>query len=148
MTRLDRVVVDASVVVEYLVDLALTEQATLLFRRLDDADPIELWAPDLLHVEIASALRKLVRRKAISARDGERSLRNLLRLPLCTTGMAGILLDAWKIRDRVTPYDAMYLLLARELDAPLVTADIRLARAAPRGINVLLLQDWSRLGEE
>ena len=41
-----------------------------LFARVADAE-IELWAPDLVYAEIASALRKLVLRRFIEARAGE-----------------------------------------------------------------------------
>jgi predicted nucleic acid-binding protein len=38
-----------------------------------------------------------------------------------------LLTRAWKLRENVTPYDAMYLALAEALDAPLVTCDRALA---------------------
>jgi predicted nucleic acid-binding protein len=40
--------------------------------------------------------------------------------------------DAWRLRASLAPYDACYLLLARHLSAPLVTADGRLVRARAR----------------
>ena len=35
----------------------------------------------------------------------------------------------WELRDNVTVYDAVYVALAELLDAPLVTADGKLAKA-------------------
>ncbi len=35
----------------------------------------------------------------------------------------------WQLRDNVSLYDAWYVVLAELLDAPLVTLDLRLARA-------------------
>ena len=36
---------------------------------------------------------------------------------------------AWKLRSRMTTYDATYVTLAAQLDCPLVTCDRRLARS-------------------
>ncbi|MGD8863586.1 MAG: type II toxin-antitoxin system VapC family toxin [Myxococcales bacterium] len=141
MTRPAVCVVDASVAVEYVVQLPRTAQATGLFRRLQDPDPVELWAPDLLYLEVASVLRKLVHRKSISAGAGERALGQLSRLPIRISGTAALLPGIWKLRARVTPYDAAYLCLARELDATLVTGDERLAKAAGRRFRVQTLAD-------
>ena len=41
----------------------------------------------------------------------------------------GLLLRAWTLRDNITTYDAMYVALAEQLGAVLITADRRLASA-------------------
>lgn len=124
------VVIDASVVVEFLVELNHTAHADLLFGELADLDStLQLWAPDLLFPESASALRKLALLKAISPRAATTAVDRLGRLPIATTGTAGLLSDAWKMRNNVTIYDACYLALAERLDAPFVTADERLVRS-------------------
>src|SRR5262249_2063011 len=131
---------DASVVVEYLVDLGQTRETTLLFARLLDAErALQLWAPDLIFPESASALRKLVAGRSIDARAGERAVSQLARLPISASGTAGLVQEAWRIRGEVTIYDACYVVLARRLGAPLVTADGKLARACARRARVLLL---------
>ena len=43
---------------------------------------------------------------------------------------ARLLTRAWKLRENVTAYDAMYVALAEALDAPLVTCDRLLARTS------------------
>ena len=53
-------VIDASCVVEYLVDLTHTDAATRLFH-LAARGTAELRAPDLVYAECVSALRTLVR---------------------------------------------------------------------------------------
>jgi predicted nucleic acid-binding protein len=40
-----------------------------------------------------------------------------------------LLARCWELRDNLTIYDATYVALAEALDAPLVTADTRVARA-------------------
>lgn len=145
MKSLDVAVVDASVVAELLIELdpQRSAEAAALFRRTTDAEPLELWAPDLLHLEVVSVLRKLVRRRALSVRAGGWAVERLGRLPIRYTGSANLLPGIWKLRDRLTPYDAAYLLVASELDAPLITTDARLRQAAPRGHDVRLLTDLS-----
>ena len=123
------VVIDASVAVEFLVQLQYTAHAALLFGELIQPEStLQLWAPDLLFPESASALRKLVLLKSISAAAGTTAIDRLGRLPIATTGTAALLADAWKMRSNVTIYDACYVALARRLDAPFVTADERLTR--------------------
>ena len=121
------VVIDASVAVEFLVQLRHTAHADLLFGELGEAEStLQLWAPDLLFPESASALRKLVRLRAITTAAAATAVDRLGRLPVATTGTAALLADAWEMRNNVTIYDACYLALAKRLDAPFVTADERL----------------------
>jgi predicted nucleic acid-binding protein len=124
------VVIDASVVVEYLVTSRYTLHASRLFGRLLDPDAsLELWAPDLIYAEVASAVRKLTARRLLDSRAGERAVGQLVRLPIAVAGTQPLVADAWKMSDHVTVYDACYVLLARRLRAPFVTADDRFARA-------------------
>jgi predicted nucleic acid-binding protein len=134
------VVVDASVAVEMLVDLGLAAAADRLFARVlaSSAERVELWAPDLIYPEATSALRKLAMRGSIAASAGARAVRQLERLPIQATGMAPLMSDAWRLRAALTPYDACYVLLARRLSAPLVTADARLVRARARSADRVL----------
>jgi predicted nucleic acid-binding protein len=137
------VVIDASVAVEFLVQLRYTAHADLLFEALADPDStLQLWAPDLIFAESASALRKLLLLKAISARAAATAVDRLGQLPIAATGTAVLLADAWQWRHNVTIYDACYLALAKRLDAPFVTADKRLVRSR-RGtaVRVVSLQE-------
>lgn len=130
------VVIDASVVVEFLIQLRHTAQAALLFRGLTEPESrLELWAPDLVFPDSTSALRKLVRLKSITAAAGATAVERLGRLPIAATGTAALLADAWKMRHSATIYDACYVALAQRLDTPFVTADERLVRAR-RGLGV------------
>jgi predicted nucleic acid-binding protein len=50
-----------------------------------------------------------------------------------------LLTRAWKLRENVTAYDAMYVALAEALDAPIVTCDAPLARAPGHGGRIELI---------
>lgn len=120
------VVVDASAVVEYLVDLTLTERATRLFHLAAEGH-VELWAPDLVYPESASALRKLVRLEAIAAAGARTAVENLVDLPISIAGTAGLMLEVWRMEAFLTPYDACYVVLADALGGEFVTAEGSLA---------------------
>jgi predicted nucleic acid-binding protein len=141
------VVVDASVAVEFLVELGLTRHACRFFTlALGPDSESELWAPDLIYSESASALRKLVRLHAIAARSAARAIGQLVRLlPIAAAGTAALMPRVWALRGVLTSYDACYVALAERLQAPLVTADRRLARAQLRnGPRVVFVGDLDR----
>jgi predicted nucleic acid-binding protein len=120
------VVIDASAVVEYLVELTHTAPATRLFHLAAEGQ-VDLWAPDLIYPECVSALRKLVGLGAIADAPADVAVERLPRLPVTATGSAALLPAVWAMRAFVTPYDACYVALADELDAVFVTGERVLA---------------------
>lgn len=50
-----------------------------------------------------------------------------------------LLSAAWSLRANLSTYDAVYVALAEQLGLPLLTADLRLARACERRIPVVTL---------
>jgi predicted nucleic acid-binding protein len=131
------VVIDASVAVEYLTGSRLTPAAQALLRAAGEQE-VDLWAPDLIYAEAVSAVRRLVRLRALEPGEGAQAVEDLVRLPITTTGTRDLVARAWSLRDRLTPYDACYTALAQTLQAPLVTADRRLTRAMRGGPPVVL----------
>jgi predicted nucleic acid-binding protein len=47
---------------------------------------------------------------------------------------------AWKLRENVTAYDAMYIVLAEALDATVVTCDRPLARAPGHNVTIEVIE--------
>jgi len=137
------VVIDASVAVEYLVTLTLTRRAQAVFRATTDRE-IELWAPDLIYPESVSALRRLVRLRAILAPAGEVAVGQLIELPIAIVPTRGLVRQTWPLRDVLTSYDACYAVLAEALEAPFITADRPLVKAlSARGKRAVFLGDLS-----
>ncbi|MCP9488547.1 MAG: type II toxin-antitoxin system VapC family toxin [Solirubrobacteraceae bacterium MAG38_C4-C5] len=117
-------VVDASAVVGALTDDGPDGVA---YRARFSGD--ELAAPELVDLEVASALRAVVARGDLDGRRARRALADLATMELERHSHLALLPRIWELRDNVTPYDAAYVALAETLGVPLVTGDARLAGA-------------------
>ncbi|HEV8649284.1 MAG TPA: type II toxin-antitoxin system VapC family toxin [Actinomycetes bacterium] len=116
-------VADASIVVAAL----LSEHGGAARTRLA-AEP-ELHVPHLMDLEVLSALRVLHRNGSLSEHGARQARTKLGLLPLRRYPHGSLLSRVWELRDNLTVYGAAYVSLAEALDAPLLTADARLARA-------------------
>lgn len=130
--------VDASVAVKWLVTEADSAQAITL---LDH----DLLAPDLLGPECANILWKKHRRGLIGTAVAQAAMALLARLRIELVPSAPHLQDALSraIRQDHSAYDCVYLAVAAARQAPLVTADRRLAALAGDGTEVLLLDHFA-----
>lgn len=117
------IVLDASAALEVLLNDRLAARVS---RRI--FDPAEsLHAPHLIDVEVAQVLRRIVRKKGMTAERGEQALDDLRQLPLSRYPQSLLLDRIWALRDNASAYDATYLALAEALDATLLTCDAALA---------------------
>ena len=92
-------------------------------------DACEILVPHLCDLELASALGRLVRRRFAGADRARAALRQYLELPIERLSHLPFLDRVFEMRDNFTAYDAVYVALAEAFEAPLHTADGRLARA-------------------
>jgi predicted nucleic acid-binding protein len=119
------IVVDASALLEFLLQTSLGVRVEA--RLFGDED--ELHAPHLLDVEIAQGLRRLVRTGEVSSGRAGEAIADLTGLDLHRHAHFDLLDRAWKLRDNISAYDAMYVALAEAIEAPIVTCDRPLAKA-------------------
>ena len=118
-------VVDASFVVAALVDGGRdgTWAAGLLG---GDA----LAAPHLMPVEAANILRRAAGSGEVTSDAASMAHADLLDLRIDLFPYGPFATRIWELRANVTCYDAWYVALAEDVDAPLATLDVRLGRAA------------------
>ena len=125
-----RYVLDASVAAKWFLPRAhetLVDEALAL---LSDyaADRISLMAPDLLWPEFTNILWKAVKHRRISAELAHEAIADLLALQVVSVASSPLLGNAFAIAatfDR-TVSDALYIAVAAESGAPVITADERL----------------------
>jgi predicted nucleic acid-binding protein len=121
----ETIVVDASALVDLLVG---TDLAPAVRTRLAGT----VWrAPAHLDAEVLSALGRLSRAGRLTDADVDQRLALLGSLPLSRHLVPGLLAGAWTRRADLSLADALYVELAAQLQAPLITTDLRLARATP-----------------
>lgn len=118
------IVVDASVIVELLTS---TGRRTSLQERLAHE---HLAAPDILPIEVASALRGLGRGGHLDDATISSTAEDLARLPLDLHPSLPLVPGVLALRENLSAYDASYVALAAALGRPLLTYDRRLVRAA------------------
>ena len=126
------IVVDASALLEFLLQTSIGVRVEeRIFR---DAD--ELHAPHLVDVEVVQGLRRLVRMGEVSSRRADEAIVDLADLDLHRHPHVDLLGRAWKLRDNVSAYDAMYVALAEAIEATIVTCDRPLTKAPGRGSRI------------
>ncbi|MYD66087.1 MAG: type II toxin-antitoxin system VapC family toxin [Chloroflexi bacterium] len=122
-------VVDANVVVKWLVDEDQVEDAARVLR--SDSD---LHAPRFLAAEVADVLWQKASRGEVTPEAAGTLADSLDGMPLIWADDEAFLSDAVRLAIEIghPAYDCIYLALARRLGAPLVTADMRFVnRVAP-----------------
>lgn len=127
------IVVDSAAVVDALAGVPDADELRV---RLADED---LHAPGLLDADVVSAVRGLVLGGHLTTARAWDLLDDFDALPVQRWSFAHALRHrAFELRDRVTAYDAAYVVLAESLECPLVTRDGRLARAGGHDARVEL----------
>jgi predicted nucleic acid-binding protein len=113
------IVVDASVVVDLLLELE--PHAPRIAERL--ALEPEMAAPHLLDAEVGQVLRRYVHAGNLGIARAQAALVDLSDMPIVRYPHVPFLQRAFDLRDNVTFYDALYIVLAEALGAPLLTRD-------------------------
>jgi predicted nucleic acid-binding protein len=131
-------VVDASVALKWVVTEPGSEEAASLLDEMA-AGAVALLAPEHLVGEVANGLRKRVAQHVLTAEDACAALEAIAHLELTFVGGVGRWFPCLPaaLEWGVTVYDALYVQLAKDFDAVLVTADERL-HAAVAGLPVRL----------
>lgn len=127
------VVLDASAAVELLLGTVAGGRVRRSLRRKSVA------VPGHLEAEVLSALGRLARDGAVEEDRVGRALGELVRAPFRHFPLAPLVAEAWAARANLALRDALYVTLARRLEATLLTADARLARAPDLGIALTLV---------
>ena len=129
------VVVDASLVVKWLVTEELSDEALALLASWN-AESVRMAAPSLIRFEVANVLHRKIARGDIGAISAIEHMTRLLTLPIELRDMPEIHARAIELAGELrhgAAYDAHYLALAEFLECDMWTADGRFYRSAGTG---------------
>ena len=123
-------VVDASVVIEYLISGPYTANTRVLFAQVTPND--RLIVPEFCLLECTNVLWKQVRFQGMAVAQAEAVLKHLRKLPLLRVPVKAMLNSALRIglTRGLAVYDSAYVALAKRSQYPLITIDQPQQRAA------------------
>ena len=125
------VVIDASLTVAWYFDDETTPPTEAVLERVSETGAV---VPALWRLEVANAFQSAIRRKRITADYRDRSLIELMHMPIVIDAETNVY--AWtttlRLAERfaLTSYDSAYLELAQRRNLPLATLDAELRNAA------------------
>lgn len=122
-------VVDASAMVDLLLGVVPEDRVDVMAG--------DLAVPDLLFVEVASALARLTRRGLLDDATATLLLEELRDAPVDVHSARELVARAFELRSNAGLHDGCYVALAEALGCPLITADGRLARAPGLPVRIL-----------
>jgi predicted nucleic acid-binding protein len=128
------IVVDASAMLEFLLQTALAPGSKRACFAIGTN-----FMPHLIDVEVLQALRRLVRMGELSHGRAEEVVAHLSHLDLHRHVHLDLLARAWKLRDNVSAYDAVYIALSEATAAAIVTCDAPLAKAPGHRVRIELI---------
>lgn len=121
---MSHLVLDAFAGAELLLD-------TVLGRSIEAKLPQarEWWVPEHYYLEVAGVLRRFEARQLVTPARVATAFSKLRTAQLRRVQVRPLLASAWTKRGHLTIGDALYVVLAEQLSATLVTADVNLARS-------------------
>lgn len=131
-------IVDSSVVVKWFFAEDLSPQA-IAVRQNWLGSRLDLLAPDLILTEVSNIIWKKQRLGSISSLEAKDTLTDLLALALPTVSSQSLLWAAYNLAQKYdrTVYDSLYLALSMQMQAELITADLRLYNAVSSKLSLV-----------
>ena len=100
----------------------------------------ELVAPEVIDLEAAHVLRRLVAAGLLDSAIGARLLDKVVAWPLERFPHRALLHRVWELRSNATAYDASYIALAERLGVPLLTCDAKLKNVPGHQATVVFFE--------
>lgn len=137
-------VVDASIVIQHLVNELHTVHVNALFKEVGKVTAV--YVPEFCLLECTNVLWKHVRFQGVSASEAERLTIELVALDVTIAPVVGLLPRALEIglKHQLALYDSVYIALAEKMGVPLITDDERQAEAADaEGVSLKPITDFA-----
>jgi predicted nucleic acid-binding protein len=142
---MSRYVVDASIIVKWILPGEPYQEAAVKIKEDFVYGLLELIAPNFIVEEVANALWRAIKLERISEKDAKEALEALgdmgIKLHETSWVQASQELNvACKLN--LTVYDASYLILAEKTKTSLITADEKLCEKAKQHFRITHIKDY------
>jgi predicted nucleic acid-binding protein len=130
MTVPFRCVLDTNICIKQFINDPLTPKVNQLFDHLNEPSS-DFYVPDLFYIECANVFWKYVRSNLYTIEQVEADLEDLKQLRFQIAIAKDLMTEAVQIglSYGITAYDACYVSLSRQANAPLLTLDQRLVNS-------------------
>jgi predicted nucleic acid-binding protein len=126
------IVIDTSAAIDWMLQTPTGER--IAHRIFSSGETLH--TVHLLDLEFLQVLRRLVRERTLTARRAEEAIEDLSAVRVRRYAPSLLLRRVWQLRSNLSAYDASYVALAEELNAPLITRDRRIAAAPGHSATV------------
>ena len=130
------IVLDASAVFEMIIG---KDNSALVFQSIADSSEL-ICAPEIIDLEVIQALRRHINLKWLTPVESENIFGIFTALPLMRMSHQPLTTRIWELKSNMTAYDASYVALAEQLDAPLWTFDGKYTRTPGHNAKIRLFQ--------
>jgi predicted nucleic acid-binding protein len=128
------IVIDASAAVDLIVGGPAHDRVAAQLRRARTCA-----APHLIDAEVGQVLRRFALAGRLDPVQATEALADFAALPLVRYAHAPLMARAFDLRANATFYDALYIVLAEALGAPLLTLDARLGQLRGHAARIEIL---------
>ncbi len=134
-------IIDASVGLKWFIPEDYSELAIEILKSLEDPH-VKLYAPELFRIEFVNAIRKYLVRKIINKELAKEILAEIEKVPIIYESITWDRLRnslEYALERKITVYDALYIILAREVNGKFITADKKLYTAVADDPHVIFI---------
>lgn len=140
-----RCVIDANVGIKRFINDPLTPKVRSLIDTLVNPQT-EIFVPDLFYIELTNIFWKYVRAGLYTSFQVQTDLTLLKTLPLRVVSTTDLILPSASIaiEYQISAYDACYVALSQQVQAPLLTLDNKMVKALVNStFNIVNLADFT-----
>ena len=139
-----KIVVDSSVIVKWAIPEDFSENAVKILRDMG-LGVVSLYAPTLALSEVSNVLWKYVLKGFLTSDQAKKAI------DLISSIDVSYVKENWRqledalaiaLDESISVYDALYVVLAKELNAELVTADEKLYQYAKKRVNAFFISSY------
>jgi predicted nucleic acid-binding protein len=128
------IVVDASVFIHVIMETGKSQKAAAVLK-----EHVDWIAPELVDLEVLNGVRKPMLRGDCSEQRAQAAIEEYSAFRIGRLSSSPFQNEIWGLRHNLTPYDASYVVIAKEFNLTFLTCDAPLHAACRNMIDCILV---------